>query len=799
MESVLPQTDRRSPFNVIVPPPDAKPIYHLVAYFKLWKHYVLALVAYLKDLVMAKEFELNLNLQLVGSVSFPGFKDLAYKCLLQVEQLTSPSAPPKGDSPFIPAAEQRPGLAKTQSALFLRNQTFAHHRLTSTLSLKSESSANSTKSAKPGKNASKPAPAVPLAKYAPKNDVQIDPTYFPPDSMFSGTPHALVNHHMSTYTAQARMCRELSTKIIPRLESLHRNLGLKIKEIRTLLKNESFANPAVVKEVSKTGAILSCFVLAVQKYSGPRPVLKKDQDPDEEKTDSADDPFLVKLRLDYQLKNQLIHENFAFALYVNLQSISKDLLNYVVKELSTAADRMIRGFNSEAVYALSVEQAVYNLGVTLKNKLYAADHEWSYFMSHNPNFVNTYESTATLPKKEMKRFADVVVPFANSLHSKCLRCGFMYKKQKLIKSYSSHFYLLTCNYLHEFKIETDEKTSDKKPSDKKTPEKKTVEKRKKVKGKVGGFVGHDDMPVKSYNLNDYSVSVKSESEFKFVLTKRSNTAQKFTFRCLTEADFTHWVTDLFDLLKFGSNHLKRFKLIEDKMAQRDQPPSEKPQHKEELQLKLKLINSDISMSSLQPQPSSLSGMFTPNIRTPPEGEKNPFDSTFSAASLQTPVIPLSSMSSSPNGAPTNPPSSSLSPNEVVANPVSPSPISPNLGSPNQMSPNQMSSNTILSGDPDSGADLEVQRAHEEYLQIQNEIMKQQEKLVALNLAANQSRPLLSRHLSTESMLTMIGDNGNGLLAFLNDNRDLMKEAHTENTSLELLPHVPTVLVLHHSN
>lgn len=767
MDSVLPQTDPHSPFNVNVPPPDAKPIHHLVAYFKLWKHFVLALVAYLKDVVMAKEFELNLNLQLVGSVSFPGFKDLAYKCLLLVEQLTSPSTTPKAENPIVPTAsvDSRPGLAKTKSALFLKNQTFAHRRLASLLSLKSDGSGASAKSTKPGKPAAKPAPSVPSAKYAPKNDLYVDPTYFPPDSMFSGTPQALINHHMNTYAAQARVCREVSTKLIPRLESLYRNLGLKIKEIRTLLKNDSFANPTVVKEVSKTGAILSCFVLAVQKYSAPRPVLKKDQDPEEEKTDSADDPFLVKLRLDYQLKNQLIHENYAFALYVNLQGISKDLLTYVVKELSAAADRMIRGFNSEAVYTLSVELAVYNLGVTLRRKLYRADHEWTYFMSHNPNFVNIYQSTPTLAKKEVKRFADVVVPFAGSLHSKCLRCGFMYKKQKLLKSYSSHFYLLTCNYLHEFKIETDKAGE------------KATEKKKKVKGKVGGFVGHDDMPVKSYNLNDYSVAVKSDSEFKFVLTKRSNSAQKFTFKCLTEADFNNWVTDLFDLLKFGSNHLKRFKLIEEKMAEREQPHNaEKPHQKEEMQLQLKsFLNSDLSMASIQLQLSSLSGMFTPNIKTPPEGEKNPFDTNFGALPLQ----------------PTPP--------HVETNPLSPSLLTSNPLSPHLLSSNPISPGSDANSDGGGLVSPQVQKAHEEYLQIQNEIMKQQEKLVALNLAANQSRPVLSRHLSNESVLTVL-DNSNDLLAFLNENRDLMKEQHAlESPSLDLLAQVPTVLVLHHSN
>ncbi|KAF8002719.1 hypothetical protein HF325_003684 [Metschnikowia pulcherrima] len=101
-DSVLPSSDRRSPFFINVPSHDSKPITYLISYFKLWKHFVASLIAYLRDLLMAKEFELNLNLQLIGSIQFPGFKDLPYKCLSNVEQqlpspTSSPSSTPKNE------------------------------------------------------------------------------------------------------------------------------------------------------------------------------------------------------------------------------------------------------------------------------------------------------------------------------------------------------------------------------------------------------------------------------------------------------------------------------------------------------------------------------------------------------------------------------------------------------------------------------------------------------------------------------------------------------------------------------
>lgn len=793
-DAVLPLSDFRSPFHVNVPPHDSKPVLELVAYFKQWKHFIAALAAYLKDLVLAKEFELNLNLQLVGSVLFPGARELPYKCLQAVEKLspvTLQSSTPKSEHKTSASAATnaamsefiRPGLAKTKSATsFLKNQTFAHKRTSSNPSLKSESavpSANNHKQnvAKHSNHANhsphssqhsvsgqfNPTPINP-AKFAPKAETPIDPMAFPPKSLFTNMPQMLVNHHLNTYTAQVKLCREVSHKLIPRVESLHKNLAIKIKEIRSLLRNDSFANPTLIKEVSKTGAIMSTYAESVKRYLDTRPVIRTDNENDED-DESISDPFLNKLRLDAQLKNQLVHENFIFASYVNLQNISRDLLNYVVKDLNGITEKLIRLTNSESVYACSMEHAIYNLGLTLRDKLNNVDFEWTYFVAHNQNFLNVYESTSKSPKRETRGFKDVVVPFANSLHGKCLRCGYMYKKQKVIKSYTSFFYLLTCNYLHEFKIDN---TTD---ENKGLPGMK-----KKNKGKVGGVVGPDDTPSKSYNLNDYSISTKSESGFKFVLTKVSNPSQKFTFKCQNEDDFNLWTSELSDLLKFGSGHLKRFKFIEENLAMRERTKSlEKPSSSNTLTLnpdmRLNLNNLLSDRASLQKIKSpALSGIFTPKLQSPTDDgfTKNPFDDTFSH-------IP------------------SQGDNAVVLPGANSGPVSPGPTSP-------LSRSFLPSATPssESGASYMHQQEHENYLRLQNEILKQQRQLIDLSVSQSLHRPSLSRNSSSDSVLSVLEQPNLDLSRFLDKNKDLMDHGnYHEPMELTSSLSIPRVTVLTH--
>lgn len=808
-ETVLPATDRRSPFYINVPTQEAKPITHLVAYFKLWKHFVAALIAYLRDLLKAKEFESNLNLQLVGSVQFPGFRDLPYKCILLVEQ-NLPS--PKGTSANTPKTElsknlailltptqsldMRPHLSKTKSALsFLKSQPFTHRKSNSFTSLKSEASlasamstgsGGSSKSNTPStknnhnnqkngnaRNNQQAPPSILAAAFVPKLDVRLDPTYFPEDSLFMSMPGALVNNHYNTYLAQSRLCREITYKLIPRLESLSRNLSIKIKEIRSSLKDESFANNSLVKEVSQTGAILKDFVSCVHKYSAPEPVLKQ-----EEGEEYHSDPFLVKLGLDFQIKNQLIHENYIFASYVNLQSISKDLLNYVIKDLNYVTDKLIKATKAEAVYTATNDDALFNLGVALKNKLKNPEDDWAYFIAHNPSFLNNIRTYDSHPKKENRVFKEIVIPFANSVHSKCLRSGYIFKKQKLMKLYVSHYYLLTCNYLHEFKIDSNEKSND---------SLSTIG-RKKAKGKIGGVIDHESTPVRSYNLNDYGITVKDEKDFKFVLTKTSNTLQKITFRCQNEKDFVAWSTDLHDLLKFLRNHLRRFQYIEAKMAARDKALGTDPATGG-MSLS-NMLRGRALLDKIQKPSPSLTGMFTPRVQSPDQ-DHNPFEDGFSDSKAtdsetgkETPTAaPASEVLESPQLGAHSP--------QIVAQP---SLIFPQ--SPSAVLDVDLVSPTDSFSDSASDNVGSHQGEHERYLRMQNEIMAQQQELLKIQ---GFSRPTLSRNSSAESFISVLEQNTSSIAQFISHNQGFVQQIGGEQVNNDSVLLIPKVLVLNHEH
>lgn len=797
--AVLPSTDRRSPFFVNVPSYEAKPIQHLVQYFKLWKQFISSLSAYLKDLVMAKEFDLNLNLQLIASVQFPGFKDLPYRCMRDLELLTNYASstsqtPPKNEvnktsvshlAPTVSNDQKRPNLPRAKSATsFLKNQPFAHRRTTSSVTVDLDSSDQAPSKIVSGLKVPQPpikaggqakgrpnglspqnsSPNVTLnilaAKVAPKSDVDIDPTYFPPDSLFMNMGAALVNNHLNIQQAQMKLCRDVTNRLIPNLEQLHRNLSIKIKEIKSLLKNDSFANVTLVKEVSKTGVCINDYINAVGRYLGSKPIIKQRTDQhDEHDSACLGDPFLAKLSLDHQLKSQLIHENYIFALYVNLQGISKDLLNYIIKDLNSVAEKMIKAMSAEAAYISSTEECLFNLGVTLKSKLKTLTYDWEYFMSHNKNFLNVYYDTPESPKRAIRSYKDIEYPYSNSIHSKCLRCGYIYRKQKLMKSYVSYFYVLTCNYLHEFKIENTEKKSDKKAQKGSTAQAT----KKKAKSKVGGVIDHEDTPVKSYNLNDFTIDIKDTNDLKFVLQRVSSNL-KVSFKCLNEADFMAWSTDLQDLLKFSSNHLKRFKYVEDKLgkgtasqesASRESSSQQavNGQSSQEMSLNLKNLLSDkASLDRILPNPNYLKGDFTPKVLSPNQQVTDSFDSVqFGTAN-----------------------EGQFSTTDRVISPAASIVNSP-LASPELR--------------PQTQQDLEA------YLKLQSEIMVQQQKLMLIEADRQLS---ISRTSSEESMGSGLNTN-NGLPYFLGQNQVYMNAIGKHHQTTESLSSLPEVLILDHGS
>ncbi|ODV81328.1 uncharacterized protein CANTADRAFT_3448 [Suhomyces tanzawaensis NRRL Y-17324] len=741
-EAILPATNPKSPFFVNIPGNDAKPVDNLINYFKYWKYFIKSLIHYFKEIAMVKEFEANLNYQLINSILFPGFKDLPVRVMDEINSSNHSQHSPSNSQSTTPTKEHNRNLSTTSLT------TVSSHASTST-----GGTPNNSDAKRPGlfktksnnstflKNINSQGPHAPLnhkknlslgganskpnhANHAQSahnhyNDVKVPSHFFPDDSLFKNLPPLLLNQHQVAFGNNTKAYKDLNGKLIPRLEMLLRNLSHKIKEIKTTLKNESFSNIELLKEISSTGKVLSSYLNSVERYSTKVPVLKRKLLSEEDRTDDddddgvLDDPFLVKLHVDYQIKHQLLNENYMFASYVNLQNISKDLFNYVLKELNVVVDKFGK---------LLLNQEFYTF---LKEKISnSCSNDWEYFISMNPNFLNFYKDSPVQKKKETRTFKDIVIPYADSIHNKCIRFGVLYKKSKLFKNYNKCYYVLTCNYLHEFKIEGDENGSSesKLKEHKSTPPKKS----KSSKDKIGGFIGHDDVPTKSYNLNDLSIKIKDEKGFKFQLIKNSNSSKKHTFKCLTLGEFTNWFGDLEQMCKFGSKHTQRFLMVQSKIDLKEMELDKSQQlghssqtHSGSTSSATSPIRKSLNNFKLNMEPNherSLSAIFTPTIKTPlnqSPSEGNPFEETF-----------LSEMPTPQN-------------------------VQSTLSSPN-LTPDAAQVLNTASGLESSDSNTHREQ-HESYLKMQQEILKQQQDI--LNLKINQL-PESSKVDQTHSMTSL---------------------------------------------
>lgn len=545
-QEILPSSNPKSPFYNNLPNGDSKPIDELVVYFKNYKYLVRNLINYLKEMALIKEFESNLNFQLFNSYNAN---------LNRIDK------------------QERPNLNKSKS----NSQILSRNKVTERT----------------------PSDRSVTDKVASEKSF-LDKAITEDSKFYETTNSLILNHHYNLYQSNLKHFKELNNKLIPKLENLHKNLTNKIKEIRSSLKNESFVNDSIKKEISKTGNILTKYIKSVEYYHNVDVTL----DTEEDEETIMEDPFLLKLKLNYQLKNQLIKENYLFAAFINLQNISKDLLTYILKDLTNLMEKI------EKINSLKI-----------RNLNFDVNKEWERFIVSSNSFLNIYKSTETNQKKEIRHFKDLVIPYSNSIHNKCIRFGIIYKKLKLLKNYNRYYYLLTCNFLHEFKIEnmgnnsgtsTPNSLLSGSNSDSKNSNTPSIN---SPKNKLAIFINHNDIPEKSYSLNEFKIVVKNEGTLKFNLVSEE---KSFSFKCNNSQDFRNWVQDLKDLLQFGDNFQERFDFVEKKLAKKQDLRSDSRNP-------LSLSSSSINLPH-----QSLQGVFTPQIRTPSSSgsDKNPFDQSF---------------------------------------------------------------------------------------------------------------------------------------------------------------------------
>lgn len=234
-------------------------------------------------------------------------------------------------------------------------------------------------------------------------------------------PTILNQYHESLASSASKASRELTNDVIPRLEDLRRDLIVKIKEIKSL--QSDFKN-SCSKELQQTKQAMKQFQESLKdaRYSVPK-----------------QDPFLTKLALDRQIKKQLQEENFLHEAFDNLETSGAELEKIVVMEIQNSLTIYARLLGQEA-------QLVFDILISkLDSGFFNVDpqFEWDNFISRDPNFL--------LPNLPMRTFKEIVYKYQFDPLTYEIKSGFLERRSKFLKSYSKGYYVLTPNFLHEFK------------------------------------------------------------------------------------------------------------------------------------------------------------------------------------------------------------------------------------------------------------------------------------------------------------------------------------------------------------
>ncbi|KAG0671747.1 Phosphoinositide PI4,5P(2) binding protein [Maudiozyma exigua] len=276
-------------------------------------------------------------------------------------------------------------------------------------------------------------------------------------------PTILNQYHGTLASAASRTSKELTNEVIPRLEDLRRDLLVKIKEIKSL--QSDFKN-SCSKELQETRQDMKQFVESLKetRYNGT----------------PKQDPFLTKIILDKQIKKQLIEENFLHEAFDNLQTSGAELEKVVVMEIQNALTIYARLLGQESQLVFDILISKLDVGFFNKDPQF----EWENFIARDDNFIS--------PNLPMRKLKEIVYKYQYDPMTYEIHSGYLERRSKFLKSYSRGFYVLTPNFLHEFK------TADRKK---------------------------DLIPVMSLALNECTVaehSKKGSSENKLVLHAKQN-------------------------------------------------------------------------------------------------------------------------------------------------------------------------------------------------------------------------------------------------------------------------------------
>lgn len=234
---------------------------------------------------------------------------------------------------------------------------------------------------------------------------------------------ALKERAKSLVVSTSENSHRISASIIPPLERLRSDLHSKIKEIKGL--SGDFRN-SVAKEQEHTRRHLQALTDALTAASErPGEISPKN------------DPHLVKMAFERQLRHHLQEENFLHQAHRNIEASGRALEGLVVRIIRDAFNQYHEMLVAEANAANEFAAHINHKAIELPT-----DKEWDAFVADAKDMVD--------PSIPIRTFRDIHYPGDN--HVTLIRAGRLERKSKYLKSYSSAYYILTAvGYLHEFK------------------------------------------------------------------------------------------------------------------------------------------------------------------------------------------------------------------------------------------------------------------------------------------------------------------------------------------------------------
>ncbi|RPA98883.1 hypothetical protein L873DRAFT_1686105 [Choiromyces venosus 120613-1] len=265
----------------------------------------------------------------------------------------------------------------------------------------------------------------------------LNTTVHPPEFARSGgileTTNVLREFQKESYV-NAENAAKIQAQIISALTALRRDLSDKVKEIKGL--SGDFKNSVEREKEATRKEIVKLTDALIAIDSNPQGATGKN------------DPYLIKLGLEKQLKRQIDEENYLHKAYHNIENSGRELESIVVGEIQKAFDTYIKVLRREGEEFLDLAQRLDTATIKLPR-----DYEWSSFIERDPNMVH--------PSVPLRAVQDIEYPGYKHPAATEVLAGLMERKSKYLKSYTPGWYVLSSTHLHEFK--PSERTNDSAP------------------------------------------------------------------------------------------------------------------------------------------------------------------------------------------------------------------------------------------------------------------------------------------------------------------------------------------------